>query len=127
MAFAMISTRDAKKTPRTYAEVLLAGLAPDGGLFVPAEYPKFTLAELTALKEKPYTDIVFAVKKKLTGGSFPDAELERMIRDAYSDDTFDIQNGQVVPAAVAEPGLWIQNLSLGPTCSFKDMAMQLLG
>lgn len=123
----MLSTRDRERKPHTYAEVLLAGLAPDGGLFIPAEYPKFTPEELAALKSAPYTEIAFAVKKKLTGGEIPDLILREMVAEAYSEKVFTVEKGQVVPVTEVESGLWIENLSLGPTASFKDMAMQLLG
>ncbi len=123
----MISTRDSEKIARTYTDALLAGLAPDGGLYVPAEYPAFSRDELTALKDSPYTRIAYEVKKKLVGGSIPDDTLQTMIEEAYSLANFAIENNQVVPAHNIGENLWLQNLSLGPTAAFKDMAMQLLG
>lgn len=127
MNFGMISTRDPKRDLLSYTDVLLAGLAPDGGLYVPSDYPVFSAAELDALKDKPYEAIAFAVKKKLVGGTIPDDVLQEMIRAAYSASVFDIKNGHVVPVTHIENGLYVENLSLGPTASFKDMAMQLLG
>lgn len=126
MSIQMISTRDPKRTPLSYTDVLLAGLAPDGGLYVPSEYPSFSKTELEALKESPYEEIAFAVKKKLVGGAISDDALQRMVAEAYSQRVFEVEHG-VVPVTHIENGLYIENLSLGPTASFKDMAMQLLG
>ena len=123
----MISTRDTKATNLSYTDVLLSGLAPDGGLYVPEKYPIFKTKELEALKEKAYADVAFAVKQKLVGGSIPDAELKTFIGKAYAKPTFAQEHGKVVPVKEINNGLYIQNLSLGPTASFKDMAMQLLG
>lgn len=123
----MISTRDASRTEKSYSDVLLAGLAPDGGLYVPSEYPQLSLEELQTLKEAPYRDIAFAVKKRLIGGDIPDAELRRMIERAYAPTTFEAENGNIVPLIRVEEDLYVEQLSLGPTAAFKDMAMQQLG
>ncbi len=93
----MISTRDDARIPRSYTDVLLEGLAPDGGLYVPAEYPQFTIAELEALKDAPYRHIAFEVKKKLVDAAIPDDALQAMISEAYSPQNFAIENNQVVP------------------------------
>lgn len=123
----MISTRDSARTSRSYTDVLLAGLAPDGGLYVPAEYPQFSLDELKALKNAPYERIAFEVKKKLVDAAIPDKALQTMVDEAYSPKNFALENGQVVPVCEIKKDVWVQNLSLGPTAAFKDMAMQLLG
>ena len=123
----MISTRDDARTSRSYTDVLLAGLAPDGGLYVPAEYPQFTREELETLKDAPYARIAFELKKKLVDAAIPDEALSDMIDAAYSPTNFAIENNQVVPVQEIDRDIWVQNLSLGPTAAFKDMAMQLLG
>ena len=124
----MISTRDASKTGRSYSDVLLAGLAPDGGLYVPCEYPQISSAELEALKSASYRDIAFAVKKKLIGDDIPDTELRQMIERAYSEASFGAaEGGNIVPLVKVEDDFYVQQLSLGPTAAFKDMAMQELG
>lgn len=124
----MISTRDSSKEGRSYCDVLLAGLAPDGGLYVPSEYPRFSHAELGALKSSSYRDIAYAVKKRLIDGDIPDGELRAMIDRAYSTESFPVaESGNVVPLMRVEDDFYVQQLSLGPTAAFKDMAMQQLG
>lgn len=124
----MISTRDSTKESKSYTEVLLAGLAPDGGLYVPEHYPQFSIDELKKLKGLPYKDIAFAVKKKLIDGDISDAELRGLIDKAYSEESFGINpGGNIVPLMKVEDDLYVQQLSLGPTAAFKDMAMQQLG
>src|SRR3989338_2127883 len=124
----MISTRDGSKKRLPYSDVLLAGLAPDGGLYVPSEYPQFSHQELEALKGASYRDVAFTVKKKLVGGDIPDEELRGMIDRAYSEDSFDASDGgNIVPLVRVEDDFYVQQLSLGPTAAFKDMAMQQLG
>jgi threonine synthase len=127
MALRMISTRDGAQEGYSYTDVLLAGLAPDGGLYVPNEYPVFSLEELQDLQGKPYSEIAYAVKKKLVDGAIGDADLLRMSREAYSPKAFGMEKDRIVPTTEIGNGLWIENLSLGPTASFKDMAMQFLG
>lgn len=124
----MISTRDVLKTGMSYSDVLLAGLAPDGGLYVPSEYPQISRAELEAPKNTSYRDIAYAVKKKLIGGDIPDTELRGMIERAYSEASFCAADGDnIVPLVKVEKDFYVQQLSLGPTAAFKDMAMQQLG
>lgn len=62
-----VSTRDAEKKELSYTDTLLAGLAPDRGLFIPSEYPQVSLDELKVLKDTAYTEIAFAIKKKIIG------------------------------------------------------------
>lgn len=124
----MLSTRDESRQERSYTDVLLAGLAPDGGLYVPSEYPRFSRDELEELQGKPYREIAFAVKKKLVGGDIPDADLHTLIDAAYSKESFgQIADGNIVPLMNVEDDLYVQQLSLGPTAAFKDMALQQLG
>ena len=124
----MISTRDATRQGRSYSDVLLAGLAPDGGLYVPSEYPSVSIDELQELRGRPYRDVAFAVKKKLINGDIPDEDLRQLICAAYSADAFgDAGDGNIVPLMRVEDSFYVQQLSLGPTAAFKDMAMQLLG
>src|SRR3989344_5048730 len=122
----MVSTRDKSRKAYSYTDVLISGLAPDGGLYVPLEYPKFSQDELKIIANATYPEIVFAVKKRLVNGAIPDIELKKIIDSAYSE-SFDKENNTIVPVSEIEPGLFLQNLSLGPTASFKDMALQILG
>lgn len=123
----LVSTRDVEGKRISYTDALLQGLAPDGGLYVPTQYPQLSLDELVALKGIPYTDLAFVVKKKFTGSTIPDAELQRLIRSAYTPEKFDDTDGNIVPVIPIGNNLYVQNLSLGPTAAFKDMALQLLG
>lgn len=124
----MISTRDVSKKGRSYTDVLLGGLAPDGGLYVPSEYPHLSMEELERLRGLPYRDIAFAVKKKLVDGDIPDEDLYTLIRRAYSKNAFgDAAQRNIVPLVHVEDGFYVQQLSLGPTAAFKDMALQMLG
>lgn len=123
----MISTRDAARTAYSYTDVLLQGLAPDGGLYVPSQLPRLSLEELRALKGAPYPAIAFAIKRALVGGAILDADLRALVDAAYTAEAFELERGQVTPVCQIGDGLLLQNLSQGPTASFKDMAMQLLG
>jgi len=117
-----ISTRG-QAPARDFAGVLLAGLAEDGGLYVPAEWPRFTLADWRALRGLPYADLAARVIQPFTGEAVPFATLEALCHDAYAG--FD--RAAVVPLIQLEANLWALELFHGPTLAFKDLAMQLLG
>ena len=117
-----ISTRG-NSAPQSFAEILLAGLAPDGGLFLPEAWPQFTPAEISGFASKHYADVAFAVLKRLAGESFSDAELKSDIADAYA--TFEVP--EVAPLVEIEQGTYLLELFHGPTLAFKDVAMQILG
>jgi len=103
-------------------------LAPDGGLYVPSEYPTVTKEELLSLHKSPYTDIAKLVKSKLVGDAIPEGTLDTIIDEAYGSEVFGgIEDGAVTPLVPIGEGLFLENLSLGPTAAFKDMAMQPLG
>ncbi|MCD5375179.1 threonine synthase [Candidatus Gracilibacteria bacterium] len=124
----LISTRDSLGTPNTYCETLLTGLAPDGGLFIPSEYPQVSQGELESLKNSPYTNIAFQIKKKLISGDIDDVTLKDLVENAYTQEKFpNSVDGNITPVRKIDKNLYIQNLSLGPTAAFKDMAMQQLG
>ena len=117
-----ISTRG--QAPKLNFEgAMLSGLARDGGLYVPERFPKFTKAEIKALRGKPYTDVAFAVCSKFTAGSIPAKDLKVMIAAAY--DTFD--HVAVTPLTQLAANHFLLELFHGPTLAFKDVAMQLLG
>lgn len=123
----LVSTRDTKKKDISYTDALLEGLAPDGGLYVPIEYPQLTQEDLAQLKDVPYSKLAFEVKRRLVGGAIPDAELEVLLQNAYSEDKFKTTKGNTVPIRPIGNDLFVENLSLGPTAAFKDMALQQLG
>ena len=101
---------------------MLSGLARDGGLYVPEKFPKFTKAELKALRGHPYSELAYAVCSKFTAGSIPAKDLKAMIAAAY--DTFD--HKAVAPLKQLGSNDFLLELFHGPTIAFKDVAMQLL-
>lgn len=105
-----------------FEDVLLTGLARDGGLYVPAQWPEFSEAELASLRGKPYADVALAVIAKFTGDEVPLAELKSMIAEAY------LQFGHraVTPLKQLDADQWLLELFHGPTLAFKDVAMQFL-
>lgn len=103
--------------------VLLAGLASDGGLYVPQSWPQFSASDWRAMRGMSYAQVAFRVIKPFIGGSIPDAELQRMIAEAYA--TFG--HKAVVPLRQSDANDWVLELFHGPTLAFKDVALQLLG
>ena len=125
-----ISTRGSAPA-KTFTEILLAGLAPDGGLYLPAEYPQVSRAELDHWRGLAYPDLAFAILSKLAT-DIPAADLEALIRQTYRSDVYshtraDSNAAEITPLRTLEPGLHLLELSNGPTLAFKDLAMQLLG
>jgi threonine synthase len=117
-----LSTRG-RAPARDFAAVLLAGLAEDGGLFVPEAWPRFSPADWRALRGLAYPDLAARVMAPFMGDAIPPAVLERICRDAYAG----FAHSAVAPLVQLESGLWVQELFHGPTLAFKDMAMQVLG
>ncbi len=127
MRMEYISTRGIEWISSNYAEILLAGLAPDGGLYVPERYPTFSEEELRAMQGKPYVDIAFKVKRKLIGEDIDPDTLKSLIERAYSQEAFPkVTDGNVTPLQKIADNFYVQNLSLGPTAAFKDMALRQL-
>ena len=105
-----------------FENVLLTGLARDGGLYIPKTWPQFTADELRGLRGRSYQDVAFHVVSKFIGGAIPEAELKQMIAEAYA--TFD--HPAVTPLKQFDANQWLLELFHGPTLAFKDVAMQLL-
>ena len=122
-----ISTRGGA-TPRKFCEILLEGLAPDGGLYMPVRYPLVndaTLADWRALlAEKGYAELAFAVLS-LYIDDIPAADLKALCEKTYTPEVFGTL--EIVPLKKLGDGFYLEALSNGPTLAFKDMAMQLLG
>ncbi|MES2472351.1 MAG: threonine synthase, partial [Pseudomonadota bacterium] len=117
-----ISTRG--QAPETsFSDVLLAGLAPDGGLYLPQRWPQISKAEIAAFKGQRYQDVAFAILSRFTAGSFSDGELREAIEAAYSD--FDAP--EIAPLTDIGNGQYLLELFHGPTLAFKDIALQVLG
>jgi threonine synthase len=125
-----ISTRG-QSPAQSFLEILLGGLAPDGGLYLPEAYPRFSTAELAFMRGMDYRQLAFTVLSKLIDDIDPD-ELKALIDKTYTAETYshgrpDSDFSQITPARRLEDGLYLLELSNGPTLAFKDMAMQLLG
>ncbi len=118
-----ISTRGGSE-PKKFSEILLEGLAPDGGLYVPETYPTVSAAELEAMRKMSYPEIAFAVLSRFID-DIPAEDLRKMIQETYSAEVFGTP--EVTPLKKLEDGLYILGLSEGPTLAFKDVALQLLG
>jgi threonine synthase len=103
--------------------MLLAGLAPDGGLYLPEAWPQFTADEIAAFKGQPYPDVAEAVMGRLICDSFTAADLKSDIAAAYG--TF--SDPRIAPLSEIGPDLYLMELFHGPTLAFKDVAMQILG
>ncbi|PRD45727.1 threonine synthase [Phyllobacterium phragmitis] len=105
-----------------FCDALLAGLARDGGLYLPQEFPTLSPDEIRALRGKSYADVAIRVLTPFTGGEIPQADFERMVREAYA--TF--HHAAVCPLVQTGANEFILELFHGPTLAFKDVAMQLL-
>ncbi len=124
-----VSTRGRPEAPtRSFCDILLEGLAPDGGLYVPQAYPQLDADTLTQwrrlLDEDGYAALAHAVLTPYVD-DIPSHDLLAMCRRAYTVEKFG--DPQIVPVSQLSDGLWLGHLSNGPSAAFKDMAMQLLG
>jgi threonine synthase len=117
-----ISTRG-QAPVRDFAGVLLTGLAEDGGLYVPEAWPHFTAADWRALRGLPYHVLAARVIQPFIGNVIPSSAFATLCRDAYAG----FSHPAVAPLTQLDTGLFVQELFHGPTLSFKDMALQLLG
>ena len=113
---------------RRFCEILLEGLAPDGGLYLPETYPRVdadTLARWRAVySASGYADLAFEILS-LYIDDIPSDDLRAICRKTYTEEVFGSK--EIVPLKQLQPGLYLEALSNGPTLAFKDMAMQLLG
>jgi threonine synthase len=134
-----VSTRatsaSASRNPQHFSSILLGGLAPDGGLYLPAEYPRVSGAELDAWRKLSYAELAYEILRKFAT-DIPDADLRALTAKTYTPEVYRNARAGESPADItplrtlAEEGgktLVLQALSNGPTLAFKDMAMQLLG
>jgi threonine synthase len=105
-----------------FAEVMLTGLARDGGLYVPEVWPKLERTAIARFAGRSYAEVACDVIRLFTGDAIADADLARMVREAYG--TF--RHPAVVPLAQLDANMFSLELFHGPTLAFKDVAMQLL-
>ena len=118
-----VSTRG-DATPRRFCEILLEGLAPDGGLYLPQAYPRVDAATLSAWRGLSYPALAFEILS-LYIGDIPPADLRALVDKTYTAQTFG--DARIAPLRPLGEGMFVLGLSNGPTLAFKDMAMQLLG
>jgi len=116
-----VSTRG-EAPPLGFADAMLAGLARDGGLYVPEFWPELSENQIAAFAGRPYAEVALEVIRPFTGGSIADADLARMAREAYG--TF--RHPAVAPLTQLGVGTFLLELFHGPTLAFKDLAMQLV-
>ncbi|MDP9882143.1 threonine synthase [Variovorax boronicumulans] len=118
-----LSTRGHADRKR-FCEILLEGLAPDGGLYLPETYPQVDTATLAAWRTLPYNELAFEILS-LYIDDIPAADLKAICAKTYTAEVFGTD--EIVPLRELEDGVYLEALSNGPTLAFKDMAMQLLG
>jgi threonine synthase len=122
MSLTYVSTRG--QAPELgFADVLLAGLARDGGLYVPSSWPSITVGDLERFSSMPYADVAAEVMWPFVEGSIDRDVFVAMVADTYA--TFDVD--EVVPLTDLGDGIWLAELFHGPTLAFKDVALQLVG
>ncbi|MDR6231846.1 threonine synthase [Pseudomonas sp. SORGH_AS199] len=117
-----ISTRG-QAPALNFEEVLLAGLASDGGLYVPENLPRFSLEEIASWAGLPYHELAFRVMKPFVAGSIADAEFKAILEETYAG----FAHGSIAPLRQLDANEWVLELFHGPTLAFKDFALQLLG
>jgi threonine synthase len=105
-----------------FADVMLAGLARDGGLYVPEVWPRLDLRTIQGFAGRPYADVAVEVIRCFTGDTIADADLARMAREAYAS----FRHPAVAPVVQLGVSTFMLELFHGPTLAFKDIAMQLL-
>jgi len=116
-----VSTRG-EAPPLGFAEAMLAGLARDGGLYVPKSWPRLEPATIAALAGRPYAEVAVEVIRRFTDDSIGEADLARMAREAYGN----FRHPAVAPLVQLGMNTFVLELFHGPTLAFKDLAMQLL-
>jgi threonine synthase len=125
-----ISTRGQSPALK-FSEILLGGLAPDGGLYMPEQYPQFSYADLSNLRQMGYADLAYSILSRLID-DIPGVDLRAIITKTYRPEVYayarqSLNAADITPTLKLEDGLYLLSLSNGPTLAFKDMAMQLLG
>ena len=118
-----VSTRGGV-APQSFTDVLLQGLAPDGGLFIPEDWPQFDLDEMRSLAGLPYAEVAKYVISPFVKNDIPLLVLEKILGEVYS---HKFSHSAVAPLVQIGPNVWVMELFHGPTLAFKDYALQLLG
>ena len=117
-----ISTRGSA-APLDFEGATLAGLASDGGLYLPAEWPRFSEDDIRAMRGLAYPDLAARIMKPFVAGSLTDDELGALCEQVYGD----FGHAAVTPLVQLNEQHWLLELFHGPTLAFKDVALQMLG
>jgi len=118
-----VSTRGGGK-PQAFTDILLEGLAPDGGLYLPEKLPNLSASDLSAMRGMGYRELAIAVLSRFID-DIPAADLRRLVESTYTKKVFG--SDDITPVKKLEEGLYLLGLSEGPSLAFKDVALQLLG
>lgn len=118
-----LSTRGGDR-PQQFTEILLGGLAADGGLMIAEQYPRVSAQDLAQWRTLSYPDLAFQILRRFAT-DIPEADLKQLIDKTYTAEVFG--SADITPLATLEADLHILGLSNGPTLAFKDVAMQLIG
>ena len=118
-----VSTRG-HSASQSFTDILLEGLAPDGGLMVPESWPRVMRVKLDAMRDLPYPRLAFEILR-FFADDYPGADLKRAVEATYTAEIFGTP--EITPLRTLEPNLHILGLSNGPTLAFKDIALQLIG
>ena len=117
-----ISTRG-QSPALNFEQVLLTGLAPDGGLYVPEQLPQFSREEIASWAGLSYTELAFNIIQPFVDDCIPAADLKAIIDDTY----VDFRHPAIAPLVQLDHNEWVLELFHGPTLAFKDFALQMLG
>ncbi|MDB5612621.1 MAG: threonine synthase [Devosia sp.] len=105
-----------------FSDAVLAGLASDGGLYVPQTWPQISAAEIAGFAGKPYADVAYDIISRFVGDEIAPAKLKAILNDSYAV----FRHPSVTPLVEIEPNHFVLELFHGPTLAFKDVAMQFL-
>ena len=117
-----ISTRG-QAPALNFEEVLLTGLAPDGGLYVPEQLPRYSREEIATWAGLDYTELAFKIIQPFVADTIPANDLKAIIDDTY----IDFRHPAIAPLVQLDHNEWVLELFQGPTLAFKDFALQMLG
>ena len=117
-----ISTRGISPS-QNFEQVLLTGLAPDGGLYVPETLPSFSAEEIAAWRRLSYPDLALKIIAPFIDGEIPEADLREIIKSSYAS----FKHPDIAPLTQLDENEWVLELFHGPTLAFKDFALQVLG
>ena len=106
-----------------FEDVLLTGLAPDGGLYVPETLPQFSQEKIAAMAGMSYTELAYTIVHPFVDGAIPDEDLRALVDDTY----VDFRHAAIAPLVQLDRNEWVLELFQGPTLAFKDFALQMLG